>query len=74
MTQGNIWQRAASLEETTQKLSQADSIWPIKLDPWLMKALDRLVPDPSCLAALPGKALIRDNTDVNTRQFRCIEK
>ncbi len=70
----NIWQTQGSLEGTVKKLFQADIIWPIKLDPWLMKGLGRLVPDPSCLAALPGKALIRDNTDINAPQFRCIEK
>jgi hypothetical protein len=71
---GNIWQTKASIEETVRKLSQADIIWPVKLDPWLMRALERLVPDPSCLAALPGKALIRDDTDGNIPRFRCIEK
>ncbi|MBL6931624.1 MAG: hypothetical protein ISR45_01655 [Rhodospirillales bacterium] len=57
-----------------QQLSEADILWPITLDPWLIKVLERLVPDASCLNALPDKALVRYKANGSSFQFRCIEK
>ena len=71
---GNVWQTKASIEQVAQQLSQADIIWPINLDPWIMKPLGRLVPDIACLNALPDKALVRDVDDGKFVRFRCIEK
>lgn len=73
-TQSNVWQTNSNIEDTVKYLSKADILWPITLDAWLMNALERLVPDTSCLSALPDKALIRYNTTANDPQFRCIEK
>ena len=70
----NGWQAKASIEEVTRQLSQADIIWPINLDPWLMKALGRLVPDISCRNAMPNMALVREVDDGKFMRFRCIEK
>lgn len=70
----NVWQSKASIEEVTRQLSKADIIWPINLDPWIMKALGRLVTDIACLNALPNKALVRDADDGNVIRFRCIQK
>ncbi len=72
--QGNIWQISASMEDVVQQLSEADILWPITLDPWLIKVLERLVPDASCLNALPDKALVRYKANGSSFQFRCIEK
>ena len=71
---GNLWQEKASHEQLIQQLSEADIIWPITLDLWIMKALAPLVPDASCLKALPDKALVRDADDGEAPRFRCIDK
>lgn len=71
---GNIWQTKASIDQVEHKLSQADIIWPIELDPWLMTVLGRLVPDVSCLNALPDKALVRQVDNGKFVRFKCIEK
>ena len=70
----NVWQSKASIEDVTRQLSKADIIWPINLDPWIMKAIGRLVTDINCLNALPNKALVRDTGDRNVIRFRCIQK
>ena len=70
----NVWQSKASIEDVTRQLSKADIIWPINLDPWIMKPLGRLVTDTTCLNALPNKALVRDADDGNVIRFRCIQK
>ena len=71
---GNVWQTKGSDDEVAELLSQADIIWPINLDPWLLKVLGRLIPDSLCLSALPNKALVRDTASENSVRFRCIEK
>jgi hypothetical protein len=71
---GNHWQAKAGAKEVAEQLSRADIIWPITLDPWLTNALSRLVPDPACLKALPGKALIRERNAGPAARFKCIPK
>ena len=70
----NIWQTKSNVEDVVLDLSQADIIWPINLDPWLLKILSRLVSDSSCLNTLPNKALIRYTADGTPVRFRCVDK
>lgn len=70
----NVWQTKASIDDVILTLSKADILWPIKVDPWLMKALGHLVADPLCLSALPDRALIREQGDGGAIRFRCIGK
>lgn len=70
----NVWQTKASIEDVVRQLAKADIIWPINVDPWLMKALSRLIPDRSCLSALPDRALICETVDGSTIRYKCIEK
>ena len=70
----NVWQRKASIDDVVKRLSKADIIWPIKTDPWFVKAIASLVTDSSCLNALPDRAIIGGMRVGNSVRFLCIEK
>lgn len=69
----NVWQRQANKDDVIRALSQADIIWPTKLDPWLRTMLAELVDD-DCLRVLPAKALIRAQPKPGNARFVCINK
>lgn len=71
---GNDTQEKAHARDVIKQLSLADIVWPISIDPWLIKIIESFVPEKSCLNALPDQALFRYTDDKNSVRFRCIEK
>lgn len=55
----NVWQVRSSKEKATVEFRDADVIWPLSVDPWVLDILTRMgVPD-LCLTGILGKALVK---------------
>ena len=64
------WTHVRSPDSLRALLGEADIVWPMRLDDWMVEVLRPLVSDPKCLAVLPAQALVWGDDGV----LRCLPK
>ena len=70
----NTWQFKADKKEFRKTLLQADIVWPMQVDDWLVSAISPHINDKACLANLPKNFLISSQSPDGKKTFLCRQK
>jgi len=57
-TKATPWTRITMPDDLRAELAEADMIWPMRLDAWVLDVLRPLIAEPACQAKLPNAALV----------------
>ena len=70
----NTWQSEADPSQVRKRFAEADIVWPIVVNPWLVDIVSRMVKNPTCLKDLSGHYLVRLPQTDGTPRFQCFDK